>query len=73
MGAMLISGCQTRTCSAWLRDVSCRTDNGGGGRAMVAGLGLEAANMLFKAMEPVGSLTATAVLPPPPGFLLVRA
>ena len=43
------------------------------GGALVARLGLEAADMPFKAMEPVGSLTATAVLPLPPGFLLVRA
>ena len=41
------------------------------GGASVAELGLEAADMLFKAMEPVGSLTAIAVLPLPPRFLLV--
>ena len=41
------------------------------GGASGAELRLEAAGMLFKAMEPVGSLTAFAVLPMPPRFLLV--
>ena len=36
--------------------------------ASSAGLGFGAAGMLLKAMEPVGSLTALAILPLPPGF-----
>ena len=39
---------------------------------MAAGLGLEAAKTLFKVMEPVGSLTATAVHPLLPGFPAAR-